>query len=500
MAVRTGDQYVKRLRQRSPEAWFGGERVANVTEHPAIAPAIQSIAKLYDLQHDPKLRDTMVSADSDGVYGNSFLVPRSAADLLKRRLMHQTWAEATFGIMGRSTDFMSAMLTAWFINAHFFGEYADNVRRYFQLVRDEDLYLTHTLINPQVDRSKPPSQQPDPYTYLGVVRETEKGLIVRGAKMLATAGPYADEILVWPFGKHSPEDKKYAIAFAIPTDTEGLRMVCREPLTTRNTYDHPLASRFDEMDAIVIFDDVLVPWERVFINQDIERVNNIWQVNSNNLTGHQTSIRLLAKLQFMAGLTILCTDAIQTTGNPVVQDMIGEITTYIELVRAAIVASEATAQPAADGVLVPNVTPLMAIRNSGNRWYPRVREIMQLLLGGGLMYQPASVGVFDSPISGDVSKYYRGATLGAEEKIKLFKAAADLAVSGFGGRHELYERFYAADPFILRVLTQYQNYDKSEAIALARKMLDGYDVETGLEELRSAKGDQTKALRRGAAR
>jgi 4-hydroxyphenylacetate 3-monooxygenase len=500
MAVRTGDQYVQRLKERSPEAWFGGERVANVTEHPAIAPAIQSIAKLYDLQHDAKLRETMVCTDSDDVYGTSFLVPRNAGDLLKRRLMHQAWAEATFGIMGRSTDFMSAMLTAWFVNAHFFGDYADNVRRYFRLVREEDLFLTHTLINPQVDRSKPPSQQPDPYTYLGVVRETDKGLVVRGAKMLATAGPYADEILVWPFGKHSAEDKKYAIAFAIPTNTKGLRMVCREPLTTGNTYDHPLASRFDEMDAIVIFDDVVVPWERVFINQDVERVNNIFKVNSNSLTGHQTSIRLLAKLQFMAGLTILCTDAIQTSGNPVVQDMIGEVTTYIELVRAAIVASEATAQPAADGALLPNVTPLMAIRNSGNRWYPRVREIMQLLLGGGLMYQPASVDIFDSPISGDVRKYYRGATLGAEEKVKLYKAAADLAVSGFGGRHELYERFYSGDPLILRVMTQYQSYDKSEAVALARRMLDGYDVETGLAELRSGSGGQMEPLRRGAAR
>jgi 4-hydroxyphenylacetate 3-monooxygenase oxygenase component len=395
---------------------------------------------------------------------------------------------------------MSAMLTAWFINAQFFGEYAENVRQYFRLVREEDLFLTHALINPQVDRSKPPSQQPDPYTYLGVVRETDKGVVVRGAKMLATAGPYADEILVWPFGKHSPEDKRYAIAFAIPTDTEGLRLVCREPLTTGNIYDHPLASRFDEMDAIVIFDDVLVPWERVFINQDVDRVNNIWQVNSNAFTGHQTSIRLLAKLQFMAGLTILCAEAIQTIGNPVVQDMIGEITTYIELVRAGIVASEATAQQGADGVVVPNVTPLLAIRNSGNRWYPRVREIMQLLLGGGLMYQPASVDVFDSPISGDVSRYYRGATLGAEEKIKLFKAAGDLAVSGFGGRHELYERFYSGDPLILRVMTQYQSYDKSEAVALARKLLDGYDAKTGLAELRAGNENQMEALRRRAAR
>lgn len=490
-----------RLRRCSPEAWFGGERVADVTEHPAIAPAIRSIAKLYDMQHDPELRETMAWSDSEGTYGSSFLVPKSPADLLKRRLMHQAWAEATFGIMGRSTDFMSAMLTAWFINADYFGEYAENVRRYYRLVRNEDLFLTHALINPQVDRSKPPSQQPDPYTYLGVVRETDKGLIVRGAKMLATAAPYADELLVWPFGRHTPEDRKYAIAFAIPTNSKGLRMVCREPLWMGNTYDHPLASRFDEMDAIMIFDDVLVPWERVFINQDVDQVNNIAKANSNALTGHQTSIRLLAKLQFMAGLTMLCTEAIQTNENPMVQDMIGEITTYIELTRAAIVASEATPHQLADGTLMPNVTPLLAIRNSGNRWYPRVREIMQLLLGGGLMYQPASVGAFDSPIGDDVRKYYRGATLEAEEKVKLYKAAADLAVAGFGSRHELYERFYSGDPVILRVLTQYKNYDRSESIALAKRLLDGYDVESGLEELGPRNADRSEAtVRLGAGR
>ncbi len=396
-----------------------------------------------------------------------------------RRLMHKDWASETFGLMGRSTDFMSAMLTAWYINADFFGPYADNVRNYFEHVRENDLYLTHVLIDPQVDRGKAPSEQPDEYTYLGVVKETDAGIIVRGAKMLATAGPYADEMLVWPFHLRKPTEKdyKYAISFALPLNTLGVRLIAREPFTRQSVFDHPLASRFDELDGVVVFDDVLVPWERVFIYQDVERVNTIWKLNSNAFTGHQTAIRLQTKLQFLAGLVMRATEMVNTNQFPHVQDMMGEITTYIELIKAAVLASEAAAEPRPDGIYMPNVAPLYAIRNSGNRWYPRVREIIQLVVAGGLMYQPANADVFDGPIANDIQKYYRGAEVTAEEKVKLFKVAADIGVSDFGARHELYERFYAGDPMFLRIQTQYIGYDKREPLDLIDRLLSSYGIE-----------------------
>ncbi|AGT32693.1 hypothetical protein M493_12230 [Geobacillus genomosp. 3] len=481
MGARKGIDYIERLKNNPPETWIGNEKVTDPTTHPVLAPAVNSIARLYDSQWEKEKRSFMLfpSPKSGDLVGASFLVPTSKEDLAIRRMMHQDWAEQTFGMMGRSTDFMSAMLTAWYINADFFGPYADNVRNYFEYVRENDLYLTHVLIDPQVDRGKPPSEQPDEYTYLGVVKETDAGIIVRGAKMLATAGPYADEMLVWPFHLRKPTEKdyKYAISFAIPMNTPGVRLIAREPFTRSSVYDHPLASRFDELDGVVVFDDVLVPWERVFIYQDVERVNTIWKLNSNAFTGHQTAIRLQTKLQFLAGIVMKATEMVNTNQFPHVQDMIGEITTYIELIRAAVMASEATAKPNADGIYFPNVTPLYAIRNSGNRWYPRVREIIQLVIAGGLMYQPASVEVFNSPIAKDIQKYYRGATVTAEEKIKLFKVAADIAVSDFGSRHELYERFYAGDPMFLRIQTQYLGYDKQEALALVDRLLASYNIE-----------------------
>lgn len=484
MGARTGSEYLERIKQHSPEVWVGGDRIGDVTEHPATRGAAREIARLYDLQHDPRHADFALTASpsSGDPVGAQFLLPRTREDLRQRRRAHQLWSDATYGLMGRTTDFIGSMLTAWQINADFFGDSADRVRAYFTEVREQDLFLTHALADPPVDRSKPPSQQPDPFTYLGVQRETEDGIVVSGAKMLATASPYADEILVWPFSlrRYDKADNRYAISFAVPADTAGIRFISRQAYAQGNSFDNPLATRFDEMDAVVVFDEVLVPWERVFINQDYDRVNRIWQINSNAFTGVQTSVRLLSKLQFAAGLARRATEMVKTDQYPAVRDMLAEIVTYIELTRAAVLAAEAGADVDEQGYVIPDVTPLFAIRNSGNRWYPRVRELLQLILAGALLYQPAHVSAFDAPIRADLEKFYRGADVSAEERIKLYKLAADLVVSGFGGRHELYERFYAGDPMFLRLNTQFLLYDWSEPLALVDECLAQTTVEAGL--------------------
>ncbi|MDQ1005203.1 4-hydroxyphenylacetate 3-monooxygenase [Neobacillus niacini] len=480
MVAIKGVDYLNRLKKNPPETWMGDERIVDPTSHPLVAPPANSIAKLYDLQWDLDKKNHMLYTDSTTgeLTGTQFLVPRSKEDLKKRRLMHQEWAEASYGFMGRSTDFMSAMLLGWYANAEFFGEYAENVRKYFDYIREKDLYLTHVLINPQVDRSQPPSKQPDEFTYLGVVRETEEGVIVRGAKMMATAGPYADEVLVFPFANQqvSPEDYKYAISFAVPMSTPGLRVIARESYVKESKQDYPLASQFDELDGILVFDDVLVPWDRVFIYQDPAKVNQVLKYTS-LYTGHQSTIRLMTKLQFVAGLAMKATDVINTNVFPQVQDLIGELTTYIELCRAAITAAEENAQPNELGIYIPDFRPLSAIRNSGNRWYPRSREILQLILAGGLMYQPSSFSVFNSPIKEDIEKYFRGADISAKEKIQIYKIASELAVSGFGSRHELYERYYAGDPLFLRINSQYKNYDKTECLSLVEGLLNQINFE-----------------------
>jgi 4-hydroxyphenylacetate 3-monooxygenase len=190
----------------------------------------------------------------------------------------------------------------------------------------------------------------------------------------------------------------------------------------------------------------------------------------------------MAKLQFAAGLAKRATEMVKTDQFPAVKDMVAEIVTYIELTRGAIIAAEAGAEMHPDGYLVPDVTPLFAVRNSGNRWYPRVRELLQQILAGALLYQPADVSAFDSPIRKDIEKFYRGADVTAEERIKLYKLASDLVVSGFGGRHELYERFYAGDPMFLRINTQFGLYDWTDPLRLVDAALGSTSAELALAE------------------
>ena len=319
LGARRGRDYLEGLKARGAEVWLGSERVEDVTSHPAIGPAARTLARLYDLRFDSGHRDFMLyPSPSDGMpVGSDFLIPKTPEDLERRRKSHKVWADATFGLMGRSTDFMSAIVTFFYINADYFEPFSDNVRHYYEYVRDNDLFLTHALVDPPVDRSKPPSQQADPYLNLGVVRETDAGLIVRGAKAVATAGPYADELLVFPAidarpGYKTAEDRRYSIAFAIPVNTTGLRFICREPYGGGNRFDHPLSSRLDEMDSVATFDDVLVPWERVFVNQEPDLIHPLTSFDRAHggaegwsaigLWGIQTAVRLRSKLQFAVGL------------------------------------------------------------------------------------------------------------------------------------------------------------------------------------------------------
>ena len=259
-----------------------GRKITNLYDEPIFRQPINEMARLFDLQHDPEYQDqiTHICEETGERVNNAYLNPRNGEDLQARRRLFEVWAEVTFGLMGRTPDFLGTVVTAMASNDWFFREYGedrfgDNIINYYKYVRDNDLFLTHAIVNPQNDRSKSSAQQAHEDLHLGVIKETEEGLIVRGSKMLATLAPVTDEVLVYSYPGFKPGDEKYAISFALPIETPGLKILCREETQNgeRSTWDHPLASRFEEMDALLIFEDVLVPWDRVFINQNVEAGN-----------------------------------------------------------------------------------------------------------------------------------------------------------------------------------------------------------------------------------
>jgi len=478
MAPRNGTQFIDGLRQNPREVWVAGRRVDEVTTDPVFRRPVRAIADLYDLQMRPEHREVMTYAGENGPAGTSFMIPRTQADIVKRRESMKIWADATFGMMGRSPDFLNTVLMTWAESADFFGQrgaqFAQNVKDYYAYCRDRDLFMTHAIVNPQTDRSRGSHQHDDAFAHLGVVEETKEGLIVRGAKMLATHGPTADELLVYPQPGIRDGEERYVIAFGIPAATRGLRFICREPFDdgTQSEWDHPLGARFEEPDAVCVFDDVLIPWERVFLYGDVKMGNALFaQASIRNHTGHQTAIRGLAKCQLVTGVAIAMTRSVKTDGFLHVQEQLGELLAYLQLIEGAILLSERNAEATGRGALRPAYAPLQALRYHLPKFYQRMVQVTQVLGSGGILINPTEADL-RSPIGPDIARYYRGAGLDAEQRIHISKLAWDVTGTQFGQRMLQYERYYAGDP--VRVgASYYVDYDVAPLLAQVARALKG---------------------------
>lgn len=456
MGARTGQEYIERLGASSPTVQIAGETLTGgIPDHPAFRNVVRTYASLYDLQHAPELRDTMTyeSPSTGDRVGTSFMAPRTHEDLVKRRTMMKTWADHSLGTLGRSGDYLNSSLMAlaaasdWFAQAD--PAFGANIRSYYEMVREQDLLTTHTLIPPQANRSQGAGQQLGGSLTARIVREDDNGIVVRGARLLATIGPIADELLVFPSTvlKGTPDDAPYSFAFAIPSATPGLRYVCRESMDHgRSRFDHPLGSRFEEMDAVVIFDDVHVPFERCFLLGNPEMCNAFYADTSAAVhMTHQVTTRTTAKTEFMLGLISCLTEAIGIEQFPHVQGDVAEAIVVLEQLRALVRASEADAELNAYGVMTPKWEPLNACRNWYPRAYQRFPEILRKLGASGLMALPTEADV-NGPAHDDIEAYLQSATLTGSERVRLFRLAWDACISAFAGRQTLYEYYFFGDP------------------------------------------------------
>ena len=456
MPIRTGAEYVQCLQERHPEVYLRGERIDDVTTYPSLRNGVATMAKLYDMQHDAEFRDDMtyVSPSSGESVGASFIIPKSIGDLEHRHRMMAHWAKASFGMMGRTPDFLNVSLMAMAQAGDYFAqnrpEFKDNIQNYYEYVRENDLVLTHTLVNLQRTRSTTTTPLVDTTEVaLAVTKETDDGLIVNGARVLATLGPLSDEIAVYPARSHRLPDgseRRYSFAFALPSATKGLRYLCRESYDLeRSNFDHPLGSRFEEMDAIVFFDNVLVPWDRVFLYGDPDLCNNMAMSTNQYLhSGHQVVTRNVAKCEFILGLASLMVRTLGSGGNPQVQSMLAEIIENLQMTKACLRAAEADAKPDRWGVTSPSLQYIGVARSMFIKMYPRMAEILHLLGSSSLMALPTEADM-DGPLASDIERYLETDTASAAERVRLFRLAWDTCCSAFGSRQVLYERFFQGD-------------------------------------------------------
>ena len=480
MAARTGQQYVERLAARRPTVHIHGETVTEAIHlHPAFRNLVESYASLYDMQHDPELRDVMTydSPTSGERVGMSFIVPRSIEDLERRRAMMKTWADRSLGTLGRTGDYLNCAVmalsqaTTWFAQAD--PAFAANVQAYYERVREEDLLLTHTLISPQANRSQDAAQQQGGALTARIVSEDDSGVVIRGARMLATIGPIADELLVFPSTvlKGTPEDAPYSFAFAINCDAPGLRFICRESLDYgRSHFDHPLGSRFEEIDAVVVFDDVHVPYERCFLLGHPEMCNAFYiDTTAVAHMTHQVATRALAKTEATLGLASLLASAIGIEPFQHVQEDLAEIIVTLEIIHGLIRAAEADAQVSEFGVMTPRMESLNACRN----WFPkasqRFPQILRKFGASGMMALPTLADV-NGEAHDDIERYLQSASLAGSDRVQLFRLAWDASMSAFAGRQTLYEYFFFGDP-VRMAAALVRGYDRTAAIEHVRSFL-----------------------------
>jgi 4-hydroxyphenylacetate 3-monooxygenase len=449
MAARTGAEYLKGLRD-SREVWLNGDRVPDVTAHPALRGAASSVAGLFDLQHREAELCLMPNPDTGAPMSVSHLIPRSKADLERRHACLRRIAEESVGVMGRSPDYLNVTLAGfagradvWALNGN--DEGAANLLAFQKEAAARDLALTHAIVNPTVDRSLPEVAPGNDDVVVHKVEDTANGILVRGARALATLAPFADEMFVYP-GQPIPKDAtRHALAFSIPMNTPGLKILCRDSFSVdSNRHDHPFSSRFDEQDAVVIFDNVEVPRERVFLDGDTEIYFKVMATGWTANIMQQTTIRAQVKLEFAYALATKMVELINAV-NPTTSEQLGEIWSYAELTRAAVVAAEAQAYEWGNGTWFCDERPFRAIRPTLPRWFPRVNEIIKLIGAHNLLTTPTLGEMHNPELRPLIEHYYRGAKeQTADERVKVFRAAWDFAGTAFAGRNELYERFYLA--------------------------------------------------------
>ncbi len=471
MPAISGKEYINRIDKMHSNVWIDGKQVkGKISKHSAFKGAMKSQAKLYDLQFEPTLKDIMTySSPTTGErIGTSFLEPKTKEDLIKRKLMVQEWAKSNLGMMGRSPDYMNTALMAMAASSDLFSKedkkYSENIRKFYEEARENDYSFTHTFINPQVNRAEYHFEELNGQIISAqVIDKNEEGIIIHGARLLATQGGMTDEIIVFPTGGRFLT-KELAYAFSIPSNTKGLKFICRESFSYNDsTFNHPLGSRFEEMDTIIVFDHVLVPWERVFFCDDIELANRMYSDTSFfTLVLHQVISRQIIKTESILGISQLIVDTINIGEYQHVQEKISEIITGYEALKGLLLSAEHHAETDQWGTMAPALAPLYSAITMFPKLYPRYIEIIQLLGASGLVSIPSEKD-FKSEIREDLDSYLQAANSNAIDRVRLFRLAWDLSISAFGGRQTLYERFFFGDPIRL-ASNQYRGYERLDKV------------------------------------
>ena len=479
MGARTGSQFLDGLRRTKREIWVDGEKINDVTSHPKLRGGAESLAAIFDRQHAYAADCLFAHPDTGHPTNVSHMIPRSRDELWHRHAGLVRLSEGSMGIMGRTPDYMNMKFAAFASAPGVWAgpdgrneRGAQNLVNFQRYLADADISLTHTIIQPTTDKRTDARIIGNRVT-VRKVGETREGIVVRGARVLATLAPFADEQTVYPGQPIPAGATEYAVAFAIPLDTPGLKFLCRDSVSAPDAdpFDKPLSSRFDEQDAFCIFDDVVVPWDRLFIDGDVEIYNSMRQTGyAINMTT-QSTIRALTKLEFAYGLAARMAELIGDY-SPATTEMLGEMACYVRMTANALELSLEQAWQREDGVWFPNGAALEPMRAMLAVWMPRVAEIITLIGSHNLLTTPSRAQLEDPRLRPLIDEMLHGADgATADERAAVFRLAWDFVGSSLGGRGFLYERFYLTSAARNKQMLHSRFFDRTRSQSLLDDML-----------------------------
>ena len=473
MALMTGQQYRESLRD-GRQVFVSGKKVEDVTTHPAIKPMVDTMARLYDLQHDPRYKDVFGFVNEEGeLCSRVYKCPDTIEDLRNRREMTAAILNEVSPVIDRFGD---ETVTPLFVMKDrkalldkYDKRYYRNAVGWLRKLQRNNWFLTSGNTDPKGDRSKQPYQQDDPDMFTRVVEEREDGIVIRGAKF-ETGACYAHAAFVKPtVGAWVPENTDYAVACIVPLNSPNLRHICRAPhFDQPNAFDKPLSSQFDELDTLIVFDDVFVPWENVIFSRKPELAALIRQ-DLHNWASQGFLNRAYAKADTLVGAALLLTEHTGLANVPPIREKVSLLMGYRETIRAFIHASEAEHQISESGMVMPNLSIQNAGRVYASSHFYEMSQILRDLAGGTAVMQPDQA-MLDSPETGpDVKKYFRIGKVSAEDRLKALNLAAELTASSFAGRMCAYAMF-AESPPMVQAMSLYNSFDRKGSMARAAKL------------------------------
>ena len=480
--TKTGQDHLYSLRD-GRSVYLDGQQVGDVVDHPAYRNAIKTTAALYDFQAAPENRDLMTFESPSGVRVNRcWQLPESYEELVQRRRALEAWAEQTNGFLGRSPDHVASSLCGMMMRLDLFQAHGDAraqaLSGYFEYVRDNDQFVTYVVVSPQADRSKGVGEQADEFLTAGICDEDTQGITVKGAKMLGTSCILANEVLLGTIQPMKPGEEKYAFSAAIPLGAKGVKILSRKSYEAAalSEFDNPLSFRFDENDAVIYFDEVKVPWDRVFVHRDPAMCRaQFHETPAHVFHNYQAQVRLMVKLRFLVGMTRKIADTTGVISYPQVVEGLGNLAAQAALIEGMVHGMEAKGSYVGK-YYVPDRHLMYASQVQAQQMYPEVIQAIRQMTGGGVIMMPsAAVDFASAETAGYIEKTQQSPIMNAKDRVKLFKLAWDAIGSEFGSRHTQYEMFYAGAQFAVRNHS-FRTYDWEKATAMVDKFMNGYDL------------------------